>query len=130
MIKSTDLRINNVVLIKTVKGDTIVWKVQVLTLLGHDNSYQGFKITGKALIKLGFTQHHGDYSNGVILIKNVHRNLPIEVMFFPTGLASAVSLRGKREWRYLHEIQNIYYSLMHDELPGADNLTTDDLSDN
>lgn len=130
MIKATDLRINNVVLIKTARGNIIPWKVQVLTLLGHDNSYQGFKITGKALIKLGFQQHHGDYSNGVILIKNVHRNLPIEIMFFPSALASAVRIQGKRNWKYIHEIQNIYYSLMHDELPGADNLTSDDLTDN
>lgn len=122
MIKATDLRINNVVLIKTAKGDIIPWKVQVLTLLGHDNSYEGMPITGEALIDLGFTQHHGDYSNGVLLIKNVHRNLPLEVMFFSAGLASCVCLKDLRNVRFIHEIQNIYHSLTAKELPGTDKL--------
>jgi hypothetical protein len=122
MIKATDLRINNVVLIKTAKGDIIPWKVQVLTLLGHDNSYEGMPITGEALIDLGFTQHHGDYYNGVLLIKNVHRNLPVEIMFYPLGIDSAIYIKDVREVRFIHELQNIFHSLTSKELPGTDKL--------
>lgn len=73
-------------------------------------------LTEEWLIKFGFHRHHADYSNGVIYLKNVPGNDSFVWGVYPDELGSGFVVKGSKLIKYVHTLQNLYYSLIQEEL--------------
>ena len=76
-------------------------------------------LTEDWLLKLGFTQHHGDYYNQHLLLKNTGASKnEWDLKLYPNELGSASETTGQRFY-FVHQIQNLYFSLTGRDLTVA-----------
>lgn len=121
-MEAKDLRIGNFVYLTDKEK---VWEI----LDGYEidkceeNPFtQPIPLTEEWLLKFGFTRHHADYYNDVILLKDVF-NLDngeqydcLKVKIYPHELGSAQSVKGDLHIKHVHQLQNLYFALTGEEL--------------
>ena len=137
-MKANELRIGNLVAygvrpvpIKTIHTESVLKKeVHVCVELNEDfNHYciavsevKPIPLTEEWLLKFGFTRHHADYYNDVILLKdginfdNGEQYDCLKVKIYPHELGSAQSVKGDLQIKYVHQLQNLYFALTGEEL--------------
>lgn len=76
----------------------------------HD-VFEPIPLTEQWLLELGFRRHHADYSNDVLYIKNVPNNNEFEWGVYPNELGSGIQIQYRRKLKYIHELENIYFSI-------------------
>ena len=124
-MKSNELRIGNFVSlpfendkIYTIRGVDI----ECLQEGMDSESMQPIIITEEWLLNFGFTRHHSDYYNDVILLKDVfnfdngEQYDCLKVKIYPHELGSAQSVKGDLQIKYVHQLQNLYFALTGEEL--------------
>ena len=130
MLDSKNLRIGNYLFdenneIYAISGYSL-WQLSVKE---HHKSFneisKEFKripISEEWLLKFGFSRHHADYYNDVLLLKDVvNINTGVQydyfsVKIYPNELGSAQSVKGDLHIKYVHQLQNLYHSLCGKEL--------------
>lgn len=121
-MKANELRIGNWVYLTDKEK---VWEI----LDGHeidecdDNlSVDPIPLTEEWLLMFGFTRHHADYYNDVILLKDVinfdngEQYDCLKVKIYPHELGSAQSVKGDLQIKHVHQLQNLYFALTGEEL--------------
>lgn len=134
MCKVTDFRIGNY--IQDYECEPYIFQVEEIgKYVGYENwiKYRkgsiktkeplGVKLSETWLLSFGFTRHHNDYFNSVLIIKNVvdfeseNPNEEFEFKVFPkTDLQSAMDIMNSKKIKYVHELQNLYHSITGNEL--------------
>jgi hypothetical protein len=114
MIKATELRI----------GNWTIYKGGYFQITGRDISaielgnmeVSPIPLNEEWLLKMGFTRHHADYSNGIIYILSVPNNTEFEWGVYPNILGSGFVIHKSQKIAYVHTLQNIIHSLTGEEL--------------
>ena len=124
MIQANELRIGNIVkpiisrfnekylIIESISFDEINMNFRPYRL----DSIEPIPLTEEWLLKLGFTKHHADYFNDVIYIKNVPNNNEFEWGLYPNKIGSGIQVKNGKLLKYVHQLQNLYFSLTGEEL--------------
>ena len=124
-MESLELRIGNYYMFADYEG--IVYRqVREIknNLFGLIGDYDGtnfeicrpIPLTEEWLLKFGFHRHHADYSNDVIYIKNIDSNNGFEWGVYPNELGSGIEIKNRILLRYVHQLQNLYFALIGEEL--------------
>ena len=124
-MESLELRIGNYYMFADYEG--IVYRqVREIknNLFGLIGDYDGtnfeicrpIPLTEEWLLKFGFHRHHADYSNDVIYIKNIDSNNGFEWGVYPNELGSGIQIKNRILLRYVHQLQNLYFALIGEEL--------------
>lgn len=129
MIKSEDLRLGDIVKVKTVSGEVKVCIVQSLMLgalgatvkeINNDNngytmSVSAIPLTLELLEKNGFKEEQHQKDHASEWYDFYHYDLGINVLYevAKKGISFAAYLEGKklREIKYVHELQHILWAL-------------------
>lgn len=80
------------------------------------SEFEPIQLTEEWLLNFGFIRHHEDYSNNIIYIKNVYNNTEFEWGVYPNEIGSGVQIINRKELKYVHQLQNLCYSLTGEEL--------------
>lgn len=131
MIPANQLRINNLVyynnqhneigLVTEIKT-SLIPKIDYVGINNRIDVYYQTKhinpipLTEEWLLKFGFTRHHANYSNGVIYIKNVPNNNEFVWGVYPFELGSGFVINKSKSLKYIHQLQNLYFALIGEEL--------------
>lgn len=140
-IKVNELRIGNSVKCKT-SNDAGIYRVEAIdgihlkvylssprNVWHSEDKLKPIQITEEWLLKYGFTRHHNDYFNDVIGIKNVidfnsgDPNKKFDYFIYPKNNGSAIYPKTNKELRFVHQLQNLYFSLTGHELEAVANGT-------
>lgn len=125
MIAANELRIGNLIYFPSTseRFEQAIVSIGPEAVNGFDfEECDPIPITEEWLLKFGFTRHHNDYFNRVILIKNVvdfdsgEPQDEFEFLLYPNLLGSAETVRDSIKLKYIHHVQNIFFSLTGKEL--------------
>lgn len=116
-LKATELRIGNLVYNEFTREQMEVYPIMIhqLSKIGSTN-IKPILLTEEWLLKFGFHRHHADYSNDVIYIKNIDSNNGFEWGVYPNELGSGIEIKNRILLRYVHQLQNLYFALIGEEL--------------
>jgi hypothetical protein len=80
--------------------------------------YDPIPLTEEWLVKFGLNRHHSDYANNVMFIKNEADNLLTEFEWgvYPNYVGRGIQINNRKPLKYVHQIQNIYFALIGEEL--------------
>jgi hypothetical protein len=124
-MEATELRIGNLVNgILTQKPYIIdAWALREMESGNYQNSqdtetkvFEPIPLTEEWMLKFGFERHHADYANDIIYIKNVPDNTEFEWGVYPNKLGSGVQIQNRNLLKYVHQLQNLYFALVGEEL--------------
>jgi hypothetical protein len=89
------------------EGHPLTWELKDL---------EPIPLTEEWLLRMGFSRHHLNYSNGIIYILNVPNNTEFEWGVYPNMLGSGFQIHQRQMLAYVHTLQNIIHSLTGEEL--------------
>jgi hypothetical protein len=128
-MKAKELRIGNLVNGVLTQKPYIIdaWALREMESGNYQNSqdtetkvFEPIPLTEEWLLKFGFIRHHYDYANDVIYIKNIADNeidnAEFEWGVYPNELGSGIQIKNRKSLKYVHEIQNLYFALIGEEL--------------
>ena len=123
MIKANELRIGNYYKHPTSINDFDVMEdIDFISVMV--NQFKPIPLTEEWLLRLGFTRHHEDYGNDIVMLKScVHQ--PREGMtykIYPDELGSAEMPKNAKRIKYVHQLQNLYFALTGEELTLKDEV--------
>ena len=124
-MKASELRIGNYI---KYSEDGVIFTIGSIDEKGYtvqndeettwieEYEFESIPLTEEWLLKLGFTRHHADYFNDVIYIKNVPNNNEFEWGLYPNKIGSGIQVKNGKLLKYVHQLQNLYFSLTGEEL--------------
>lgn len=114
-MESKDLRIGNYIQYANIKRPIRVSIIDT-TETNTKTKAQPIPITEEWLLNLGFTKHHSDFFNDVLFLKNVTDNLEFDWGVYPKRFGSGIEIKNSVKLKYVHQLQNLYFSLTGEEL--------------
>jgi len=120
-MKANELRIGNLVKLTDTYDEIEVFHLDTdsdrsrINYMGSDN-FEPLPLTEEWLIKFGFTQHHGNYYNTIMMFKSTKASRNEWLLkLYPKELGSASEPIAQRFY-FVHQLQNIYFALTGEEL--------------
>lgn len=98
-----------------------IYKVGEIEMEGHPLTWElkdlePIPLNEEWLLKMGFTRHHENYSNGIIYILDVVNNQEFEWGVYPNILGSGFVIYKSQKIAYVHTLQNLIFALTGQEL--------------
>ncbi len=106
MIKASELRIGN-----WIKKDNKEYQAHALTIFCCGNDHHPILLTQEWIIKFGFVNTKGAHPSWIE--KQVKEGWVFSMQYL---IVTSRAFYGKTEIKYVHQLQNLYYSLTGEEL--------------
>lgn len=111
VLKAEELRLGNFAT-NTEENQCIRVGLGDLILINRQpNTYNAIPLDEEWLLKLGFTKHHDNYYNDVLMI-----DAEFDFKTYPNQIGSAIKPANSQKIKYVHQLQNLYFALTGKEL--------------